>query len=118
MTDKPRPRRLSDTVVPGQDYAAKVKIDTLLGSEVLITGMEKVRGSPEFSFVDEETGEVISRDYWNVEVVVDGKLFTFSTGAVPVNKVLTALQHKLDTGEAELPLLATFRKEGRTYVVS
>ena len=67
--------------------------------------------------VDPETGEIVSRDYWNVEVVFDRKYFTFSTGAVPINKVLTALQVKLDSKEAELPLLATFRKEGRTYIV-
>jgi hypothetical protein len=127
MTEKSKPRRLSETVIPGQDYAAKIKIKDILGQDVVITSFEKVMGSPEFSIVDEETGEVISRDYWrevisrdywNVEVEADGKTFTFSTGAVPINKVLTALQAKIDNGEADLPLLATFSKEGRTYVVS
>lgn len=117
MTDKSKLRRLSDAVVPGEDFAAKVKITEVLDREVLITAIEKVSGSPEFSLVDPETGEIISRDYWNVEVLIDTRLYTFSTGAVPVNKVLMALQAKLETGEAELPLLATFRKEGRTYVV-
>lgn len=117
MTDKSKPRRLSDTLKPGQDYAAKVKIGEILDREVLITGMEKVSGSPEFSLVDPDTGEIVSRDYWNVEVGIDTSTFTFSTGAGPIDKVLTALQRKIDTGEASLPLLATFRKEGRTYVV-
>jgi len=118
MTDKSKPRRLSETVVPGQDYAAKIKIKDILGQDVLITGFEKVEGSPEFSIVDEVSGEIISRDYWNIEVEANGLTYTFSTGAVPVNKVLTALQEKISNGEAELPLLATFSKEGRTYVVS
>lgn len=117
MTDKSKPRRLSETVVPGQDYAAKIKIKDILGQDVLITGIDKVIGSPEFSIVDEDTGEIVTRDYWNVEVEAGSRTFTFSTGAVPINKVLTALQDKITNGEAELPLLATFRKEGRTYVV-
>lgn len=117
MTDKSKPRRLSDTVIPGLDFAAKVKIAEILDREVLITAIEKVSGSPEFSLVDPESGEIVSRDYWNVEVDLNAEHYTFSTGAVPVNKVLTALQAKLDSKEAELPVLATFRKEGRTYVV-
>jgi hypothetical protein len=117
MTEKSKPRRLSETVVPGQDYAAKIKIKDILGQDVLVVGIDKVEGSPEFSTVDENTGEVITRDYWNIEVKMNDKSFTFSTGAVPIDKVLTALQHKLQSGEAELPLLATFCKEGRTYVV-
>jgi len=117
MTDKTKPRRLSDTVIPGKDFAAKIKIKEILDRDVLIAAIEKVAGSPEFSIVDEETGEIVTRDYWNVEVQVDGSTCTFSTGAVPINKVLVALQEKIDSGEAELPLLATFRKEGRTYVV-
>lgn len=117
MTDKSKPRRLSDTVKPGKDFAAKVKIAAILDREVLITGIEKVSGSPEFSLVDPDTGEIVSRDYWNVTVASKDGIFTFSTGAVPIDKVLAALQVKLDSGEAELPLLATFRKEGRTYVV-
>lgn len=118
MTDKSKPRRLSDIIVPGEDFAAKVKITEILNREVVILSIEKVSGSPEFSIVDEETGEVISRDYWNVEIDLDDKLYTFSCGAIPVNKSLTALQEKIDDGLAELPVLATFSKEGRTYVVS
>lgn len=117
MIDKANPHRLSDTVVPGRDYAAKIKIGDILGQDVLIVAIDKVTGSPEFSIVDEDTGEIVVRDYWNVEVAQDDKSFTFSTGAVPINKVLTALQQKIASGEAELPLLATFRKEGRTYIV-
>lgn len=117
MTDKSRIRRLSDTVVPGEDFAAKIKIAEILDREVAITAIEKVSGSPEFALVDPDTGEIVSRDYWNVEVVIGELIYTFSTGAVPVDKVLTALQGKIDSKKAELPLLATFRKEGRTYVV-
>jgi len=117
MTDKSKPRRLSETVIPGQDYAEKVKIKDILDQEVVILNIEKTEGSPEFALVDPGTGEIVNRDYWNVEVELDNKIVTFSTGAIPVNKVLTALQSKLDTGEAELPLLATFRKSGRTYIV-
>ena len=117
MTDKSKPPRLSDTVVPGEDYAAKVKITAILDQEVVILNIEKVSGSPEFALVDPDTGEIISRDYWNVEIDLDAKLYTFSSGALPVNKVLTALQEKIEEGLAELPLLATFRKSGRTYIV-
>lgn len=118
MTEKSKPRRISDIVVPGVDFAEKIKIDQILDHLVLITAIEKVSGSPEFALVDPETGEVISRDYWNVEMELDEKFYTFSTGAVPINKVLTSLQAKLDARLAEFPVLATFRKEGRTYVVS
>lgn len=118
MTDKSKPRRLSETVIPGVDYAEKVGIKDVLDREVVILSITKVPGSPEFAIVDEATGEVILRDYWNVEIEDDGKLFTFSTGAVPINKKFDALQLKLDSGEAELPLLATFSKSGRTYIVT
>jgi len=117
MSSSTKPRRISDAVVPGKDFAEKVKIAEILDRDVLVLSMEKVEGSPEFSTVDEGTGEVVSRDYWNLIVQCDDHKFTFSTGAVPINKVLTALQAKIDNGEAEWPLLATFRKEGRTYVV-
>lgn len=117
MTDKKKPRRLSETVIPGVDYADKCKISDVLDTEVVILSIEKVEGSPEFALVDAETGEIVTRDYWNVEVELDNMVVTFSTGAVPINKVLTALQAKLDTHEAALPLLATFRKSGRTYIV-
>ena len=118
MSDKPKPRRLSETVVPGKDFASKVKIDRVLGQEVVILNIEKVSGSPEFALVDAETGEIVSRDYWNITVDLEDTIFTFSTGAIPIDKVLSALQEKISNGEADLPLLATFRKEGRTYVVA
>lgn len=117
MTDKSKPRRLSETVIPGKDYADKKKIGDILDQELVILNIEKVSGSPEFALVDPDTGEIITRDYWNVEVELDGMTFTFSTGAIPIDKVFAALQAKLDSGEAELPLLATFRKSGRTYIV-
>ena len=117
MTDKSKPRRLSETVIPGKDYADKKKIGDILDQEVLVLSIEKVKGSAEFALVDPETGEIVIRDYWNVEVEVDELTFTFSTGATPINKVLTALQEKIEEGLAELPLLATFRKQGRTYIV-
>lgn len=117
MTDKSKPRRLSDTVKPGEDFEAKIEIKEILGQDVLITGIEKAEGDQQYSKVDPDTGEIVNRDYWNVAIELDGRLYTFSCGAIPVNKVLTVLQHKLSAGEAELPLLATFRKEGRTYVV-
>lgn len=117
MTDQKKPRRLSDTVIPGKDYEAKVSVDDILGQDVLITGVSKAEGDPQYAKVDPETGELISRDYWNVKALLDDKALTFSVGAIPVNKVLSALQSKLDSGEAELPVLATFRKEGRTYIV-
>lgn len=117
MTEKHKPRRLSETVIPGKDYAEKVKIDAILDMEVLILEVEKVAGSAEFALVDPETGEIVTRDYWNVTVLLEENTFTFSTGAVPINKVFTALQAKLDDGEVELPLLASFHKSGRTYIV-
>ena len=117
MSSNPKPRHLSDVVRPGEDFAKKVKITAVLDREVLVTGFEKTSGSPEFNLVDPDTGEIVIRDYWNVTVVDADGVLTFSTGAVPVDKVLTALQSKLDRGEAELPVLATFRKEGRTYIV-
>lgn len=117
MTDKSKPRRISDVVIPGKDFAKKVKIAEILDKDVLVTAMEKVSGSPEFSLVDPDTGEIVSRDYWNVEVELDDLRYTFSTGAVPVDKKLTALEGKIANGEAELPLLAMFSKEGRTYVI-
>ena len=117
MTDKSKPRRLSETVIPGVDYADKKKLADILDREVVILSIEKVAGSAEFALVDPDTGEIISRDYWNIEVEDEGMIITFSTGAVPINKVLTALQDKIENGLAELPLLATFRKQGRTYIV-
>ena len=117
MTKEHKPRRLSETVIPGKDYADKREIKDILNKEVLILSVSKAEGAPEYQKVDPETGEVINRDYWNIEVGVDDLVFTFSVGAIPVDKVLTVLQEKLNSGEAELPLLATFRKSGRTYIV-
>lgn len=117
MSEKLKNRRLSDMVVAGKDYADKKKLGDVLDREVLILAVEKVSGSPEFALVDPDTGEIVTRDYWNVTVEDKDSVITFSTGAVPVDKVFTALQRKLDSGEVELPLLATFRKQGRTYVV-
>lgn len=118
MTDRPKPRRLSDIVVPGEDFEAKIEIKDVLNQEVVITKISKAEGAPEYQKTDPDTGEVVNRDYWNVSVELDGKLYTFSCGAIPVNKSLSALQEKIDDGLAELPVLATFSKEGRTYVVS
>ena len=117
MTKEHKPHRLSETVVPGVDYADKREIKDILDKEVLILGISKAEGAPEYQKVDPDTGEIINRDYWNIEVRVDDLVFTFSVGAIPVDRVLTVLQGKLDNGEAELPLLATFRKSGRTYIV-
>jgi len=117
MTDKSKPRRLGDIVKPGEDFEAKIEIKQVLGEEVLILGIEKAEGAPEYQKVDPETGEITNRDYWNVSIEHEGLLYTFSCGAIPVNKVFTRLQEKVANGEAEFPLLATFRKEGRTYIV-
>ena len=117
MTNKSKPRRLSETVIPGKDFADKRKIDDVLDREVLILAAEKVPGSKKFAKVDEETGELIIRDYWNIIVQDGDDKVTFSTGAIPIGKVLVALVRKIDTGEAEFPLLATFSKQGETYVV-
>ena len=117
MTDEKKPRRLSETVIPGKDYAAKVKIDMILDQEVLILEIKKVAGSAEFALVDPDTGEIVTRDYWNVIVTLDESILTFSTGAVPIDTLFTALQEKIENGLAEFPLLATFRKQGRTYIV-
>lgn len=117
MTDKAKPRRLSETVIPGKDFADKRKIDDVLDREVLILNIEVVPGSKKFAKTDPVTGEMTIRDYWNV-IAQDGEdKITFCTGAVPVDKVFRALAHKLNTGEAELPLLATFSESGETYIV-
>lgn len=117
MTEKQKPRRLSETVVAGTDYAAKVKISDVLDHDVVIVEIEAVSGSKEFALIDPDTGEITVRDYWNVIVDDGGVVKTFSTGAVPIDKVLRSLQAKIDSGEAELPLIACFKKEGRTFVV-
>lgn len=117
MADKSSPRRLSETVVPGKDYPKKVKIDTVLDQNVLILNIEKVTGSKEFALTDAETGEIIIRDYWNVTVEMEESALTFSTGATPIDIVFTKLLAKLQNDEAELPVTATFRQAGRTYIV-
>lgn len=118
MTDKSKPKRLSDIVVPGEDFEAKIEIKDILNQEVVITAIDKAEGDPQYQKVDPATGEVIDRDYWNISITLEDKLYTFSCGAIPVNKSLSALQNKIDAGKAELPVLAIFSKEGRTYVVS
>lgn len=117
MADKAKPRRLSETVVPGKDFAEKCKIDDILDREVLILNIEKVPGSKKFAKVDEVTGEVIIRDYWNVMAQDEDRKVTFSTGAIPIDKVFIALASKIASGEAEFPLVATFSESGETYVV-
>lgn len=109
--------RLSDVVRPGLDYPAKVKIAEVLDHEVLITGFDRAISTEVAPTVDPETGEVVYREYYNVTVDDQGVMKTFSTGAIPVMKVLDALAKRIEAGEVELPILATFRKEGRTYVV-
>jgi len=118
MTDKSKPRRLSETVMPGRDYEAKVKVGDVLDRDILLLNFEIAEGSQEFAKIDPDTGEIVSRDYWNIAVADGDKLLTFSTGAIPIDKVLRALQVKIEAGEAELPLVAIFRKEGRTYTIS
>lgn len=117
MTSPSKPRRLSETVVPGKDYEDKVKIDDILDRDVLILSFETAEGDKQYAKVNPETGEIEVRDYLNIQIEDDGMLKTFCTGAIPITKVLFALQEKLIAGEAELPLLAAFRREGRTYVV-
>ena len=109
--------KLSDVVIAGRDYPAKVKIAEVLDHEVLLLGFEKATSVETAPVVDPETGEVTYREYYNVNVDDGDVLKTFSTGAKPIAKVLNALQQKIDTGEAELPLMCIFRKEGRTYVI-
>lgn len=118
MNENQKPRRLSETVVPGRDYEAKVKISDTLDHDVLLLNFGIAEGSAEFAKVDPDTGEIVSRDYWNIVVDDDGKLLTFSTGAIPIDKVLRALQSKIESGEVALPLVAVFKKEGRTFTIS
>ena len=109
--------RLSDIIVAGVDYPAKVKIAEVLDHDVLLLKFSTAESTEQPKRVDVETGELVPQEYYNIDVDDAGVLKTFSTGAQPIAKVLSALQRKIDTGEAELPLLCTFRQEGRTYVV-
>jgi len=118
MSDKSKPKRLSETVQAGRDYEAKVKLSDVLDRDVLLLAFEIAEGSQEFAKIDPDTGEIVSRDYWNIAVADGDKLLTFSTGAIPIDKVLRALLVKIESGEAELPLVAMFKKEGRTYTIS
>lgn len=110
-------RRLSDVVIPGRDYEAKVKIAEVLDHDVLLLSFESAVSTETEPVVDPETGELIYRTYYNVNVDDGGILKTFSTGAIPIAKVLAVLQKKVSNGEVELPLVCCFRKEGRTYVI-
>ena len=114
MADKSR--RLMDVVVAGVDFPAKVKIEEVLGQDVLVTDFSFAESLDQVE-VDAETGEVKRREYANINVDTGDALKTFSTGAMPVLKVLKALERKIEDGEVELPLLAAFHKEGRTYVI-
>lgn len=109
--------KLSDVVVAGRDYPAKVKIEEVLDHEVFLLGFNTAVSLEHPPVVDAETGELTPRTYYNIRVDDSDVLKTFSTGAIPISKVLDALQVKIEAGEAELPLLCTFRKEGRTYVI-
>jgi hypothetical protein len=97
-------RKLTDVMVAGVDYPAKVKIEEVLDHEVLLISFDIAK--------DPQSG----RTYWNLTVDDSGVKKVFSTGAVPLDKVLTGLLLKLEKGDAELPLLCTIEKEGNTYV--
>lgn len=112
-----KPKRLSDVVVAGVDYPAKVKITEVLDHEVLLLGFDVAISVDIAPDIDPETGEITPREYYNIRVDDNDVLKTFSTGAIPIVKVLRSLEQKVAQGEAELPLLCSFRKEGRTYVI-
>lgn len=107
----PGAKRLSDVLIPGRDYEAKVKIDEILDHEVLLTGFVNVVIMKEVVTPDGEKVEVEDSNYWNVMVDDADVKKTFSTGAVPIVKVLSVLDKE------DLPLLCTFRQQGRTYIV-
>ena len=113
----PKGNRLSEVVVAGVDYPAKVKMAEVFDHDVLLLRFSVAESTEQPKKVDPETGELIPQEYYNIDVDDGGVLKTFSTGAQPIAKVLGALQRKIDTGEAELPLVCTFRQEGRTYVI-
>lgn len=105
------PKRLSDLVKAGRDYEAKVKIADVLGHEVILTSFDHVQVYEEKPDEHGELRPVLTQDYWNVAVEDDGVKKTFSTGAVPIVKVLKVLD------QTDLPLLCTFSAEGRTYLI-
>lgn len=111
MTEQRKVRSLSDVVVAGRDYPAKVTIKDVLDHEVLMTGFTNVIIMKEVITAEGEKVEVEDANYWNIDVDDNSVLKTFSTGAVPIAKILARLD------EDYLPLLCTFRKQGRTYVV-
>ena len=113
----PGAKRLSDVVIPGRDYAAKIPIAEVLDHEVLLLKFSEAESTTLPPKLNAETGELEPQRYFNIDVDDGGVIKTFSTGATPIQKVLDALQDKLNTGEAELPLMCTFRKEGQTYVI-
>ena len=113
----PGAKRLSDVVIPGRDFAAKVPIAEVLDHEVLLLKFSTAESTELPPKLNPATGELEPQVYYNIEVDDSGVIKTFSTGAIPIAKTLEAVQRKLDTGEAELPLLCTFHKEGRTYIV-
>lgn len=107
----PGMKRLSDVVIPGRDYPAKVKIKEVLDHEVLLHGFDHVVIREEKPDEDGVLVKVVTADYYNVVVHDADAQKTFSTGAQPIVKVLAVLN------KADLPLLCTFRKAGQTYTV-
>lgn len=111
MAGEQKPRRLSEVAVAGRDYPAKVKIEEVLDHEVLLTDFDHVVIHDDVELEDGSKARVERANYYNV-VVEDGEVIkTFSTGAQPITKILVILD------KADLPLLATFRKQGQTYIV-
>lgn len=104
-------KRLSDVKVAGRDYPAKVKIDEVLGHDVMLTKLDHVVIVKEVELPDGTKTEAIDADYYNVVVDDNGVIKTFSTGATQIVNILESL----DT--ADLPLICEFGKEGRCYVV-
>lgn len=111
MTEQRKPRRLSDVKKAGRDYPAKVKITEVLDHEVLITDFDHVVILDNVELPDGSKAEVERANYYNVTVHDKDVIKTFSTGAQPIVKILAILARE------DLPLLATFRKEGQTYIV-
>jgi len=111
MAEGRKAQKLSDVVIAGRDYAAKVKIVEVLDHEVLMTNFCNVVIMKDVVTAEGEKIEAEDANYWNVDVDDNGVLKTFSTGAVPIVKVLERLDKDM------LPLLCTFRKQGRTYIV-
>jgi len=111
MAEQRKIKRLSDVLLAGRDYEAKVKITEVLDHEVLLTDFLNVVITKDVVTAEGEKVEVEDANYWNVAIDDAGVLKTFSTGAVPIVKVLQVLNKE------QLPLLCTFRKQGRTYIV-